>query len=243
MLPLSAPKLLAVWEHGLEKPPLERALALLEAAFPDSSRETLASLSIGRRDSTLLRLREWAFGPGMVALSLCRSCGQQLEITLDAPALRQDSGDAKLTEVSLALAGYEVRLRLPNTADLLSCAGLDVTKTQERLFARCLLAAHSQDGALSAEQVPEEVALAAIEHTVEADPVADLEIELSCPSCCHRWHEVFDIVSFFWSEIDAWARRILQEVHVLAAAYGWTEAEVLALSPLRRQFYLEMAGS
>jgi hypothetical protein len=32
----------------------------------------------------------------------------------------------------------------------------------------------------------------------------------------------------------------LREVHVLASANGWSEAEILALSPQRRQRYLEI---
>ena len=35
----------------------------------------------------------------------------------------------------------------------------------------------------------------------------------------------------------------LAEVHALAAAYGWTEAEVLALSAARRRAYLELVGA
>jgi hypothetical protein len=38
------------------------------------------------------------------------------------------------------------------------------------------------------------------------------------------------------------ARSLLAEVHSLARAYGWTESEILALSPQRRSTYLEMVG-
>jgi hypothetical protein len=49
-----------------------------------------------------------------------------------------------------------------------------------------------------------------------------------------------DIASYLWSEIHAWAGRMLRDVHALAAAYGWREADILAMSPWRRQAYLEM---
>ena len=45
----------------------------------------------------------------------------------------------------------------------------------------------------------------------------------------------------FWAEIDAWARRILREVNILARAYGWRESDILALGAVRRQIYLTMA--
>ncbi len=50
----------------------------------------------------------------------------------------------------------------------------------------------------------------------------------------------FDIVSFLWNELNAWAIRTLREVHILASAYGWSETDILAMSPWRRQFYLEV---
>jgi predicted DNA-binding transcriptional regulator AlpA len=73
-----------------------------------------------------------------------------------------------------------------------------------------------------------------------ADPLADIRLGLICPACGHAWQVLFDIVTFFWSEIDAWARRTLREVHALARAYGWREAEILALTARRRQHYLEI---
>lgn len=75
-----------------------------------------------------------------------------------------------------------------------------------------------------------------------ADPQADVRLAIACPSCGHQWQGIFDIVTFFWSEIESWASRILHEVHLLALAYGWHEREILALSPRRRQFYLDMVG-
>ena len=76
----------------------------------------------------------------------------------------------------------------------------------------------------------------------QADPQADVQLALSCPACSHQWQSVFDIVSFFWSEMNAWAYRILREVHILASAYGWREADILAMSPYRRQLYLKMVS-
>jgi hypothetical protein len=76
-----------------------------------------------------------------------------------------------------------------------------------------------------------------------ADPMADIHLALNCPSCEHKWMAPFDIVAFLWREISAAARRLLREVHTLASAYGWTESEILALSPVRRRAYLEMIGA
>ncbi len=75
-----------------------------------------------------------------------------------------------------------------------------------------------------------------------ADPQANLQFDLECAECGHAWQETFDIVSFFWTELEDLAVRTLQDVHALATAYGWSEDQILALSPTRRALYLSMIG-
>lgn len=58
--------------------PLDRALTILSAAFPATRREALATLSIGRRDSRLLRLRELTFGPRLNGYAECSRCRERL---------------------------------------------------------------------------------------------------------------------------------------------------------------------
>jgi hypothetical protein len=76
----------------------------------------------------------------------------------------------------------------------------------------------------------------------QAEPLADLSLAATCPACGHNWQILFDIVSYFWSEINAWSLRLMREVHSLASAYGWREADILAMSAWRRQRYLELIG-
>jgi hypothetical protein len=83
----------------------------------------------------------------------------------------------------------------------------------------------------------------AIATTVTAvDPLAEIEVKLDCPDCGFSWHSPFDIVSFLWSELDAWAKQMLREIHVLASHYGWSEGDIIALSPQRRQHYRGLIG-
>ena len=110
------------------------------------------------------------------------------------------------------------------------------------LLQRCLLGARREDRPHPTDRLPEAVVTAVVEAMAAADPQADVRTELGCPSCGHRWPCSFDIVSFFWSEIEAWAWRVLQDVHRLARAYGWREQDILELSPWRRRVYLEMTG-
>jgi hypothetical protein len=245
MRPLSVPELLMVWERGLAALPFERALAILSVASPESSPTELARLSIGRRNARLLQLREWAFGSELAILTACPSCHQALELTMPVDGLRvsiDPTGDsAGDPESSLILRDYEVHYRPPNTEDIAACAGLEFAASRRKLLASCVTDARLQGKSMSAEELPVDVAQKVVEQIAAIDPQADMRLELHCPECHQRWRGVFDIVSFFWTEIDAWARRILREVDVLARAYGWRESDILALSPVRRQIYLSMA--
>ena len=79
-----------------------------------------------------------------------------------------------------------------------------------------------------------------IARIAEADPQADVEVALNCPCCQHTWQTDFDIVSYLWAELHAWATRLFREVHLLASAYGWSESDILNMSARRRRHYLEM---
>ncbi len=245
MRPFSVPELLNVWERGLGALPWQRALTILSAANPHSPPSALARLSIGRRDTDLLQLREWAFGKELTLVATCPACQQTLEFTLPVERLR-GTADVSETEGRVELhdtsqRNYELRFRPVNSEDIAACAGLDVAEATRTLASCCVLEARRQGDSVSAQELPDELLQQLLEPLAASDPQAERRIELSCPECHENWSEVFDIVSFFWTEIDAWARRTLREVNFLARAYGWHEAEILALSPLRRQIYLTMA--
>ena len=104
---------------------------------------------------------------------------------------------------------------------------------------RCVEAASGGKPAPAAA-LPEAVLAQALRRMAEADPGATTELALLCPACATSWNAPFDVVTYFWSELEMWAERILAEVHLLASAYAWHERDILALSPLRRRRYLEM---
>ncbi len=134
-----------------------------------------------------------------------------------------------------------MRCRPPTSEDLAACAGLDLAASHAQLFDRCVIEARHQGQPLTARQLPDDVARRVVEQIAVSDPQADVRVNFDCPDCHYNWAETFDVASFFWTEIDAWARRTLREVHALATAYGWREGDILALSPGRRQIYLTMA--
>jgi hypothetical protein len=238
---LSASELLRLWERGLPQRPIERALTLLGASSPEAGLEALSQLSIGARDARLLRLRERTFGPQLKSIAACPQCSERLEFDFTVEEIMAVPENLERALLSLSVGGYEVEFRLPDSLDLLAIAsGTEVTQAERFLLARCLVSARLDDVEKTLDELPAEVVEAIVGEMGRVDPQADVQLALSCPQCGHLWQLVFDIVSYFWSELNAWAGRVLREVHALASAYGWREEEILALSAWRRQVYLGM---
>jgi hypothetical protein len=247
MRPLSAGELLDVWERGQTQTPLLRALTLLAAAEAETPPECLARLSIGQRDALLLTLREQTFGPHFISLATCPTCGERLELTFKAEDIRMEApmgASSDLTqELSLRVGDYAMRFRLPNSLDLDVChQGTDLDTARHLLLQHCLLQVWRDGAEVSPTQLPVEVLDAVAGHMAQADPQADVRLALACPQCDHHWQAAFDIGTFFWHEIEAWAQRTLHEVHILASRYGWGERDILAMSARRRQWYLNVVS-
>lgn len=239
MRPFSSAELLDVWERGRQRPQPERALALLESACPDQHRDALAALSIGERDARLMLLRRWTFGGRVTSVANCAACGIPMELDFDLADVAGAGEPPPAQPLVVKAASYSVCFRLPASHDLLALLDgrQEAGQVRRRLLERCVL---SVEGGERGAALPEQVAAAVIEAMTQADPLADIRLALCCPVCGHAWQVVFDIVAFYWDEIDAWARQTLREVHTLARAYGWSEAEILALGARRRQHYLEI---
>jgi hypothetical protein len=107
------------------------------------------------------------------------------------------------------------------------------------LVQRCVLESRQAEE-VAVTDLPESVVAALVARMAACDPQAEVNLTFTCPECAHEWGALFDIVTFLWAKISAQARRLLGEVHTLARAYGWAEAEILALSPARRHAYLAM---
>jgi uncharacterized protein (UPF0212 family) len=235
-----AGELLEIWERGQRQSLAERMLALLGAAGAPADGGALAALPIGRRDARLMDLRERLFGPQLSFVTGCPACGSALESEFALADIRVDG--VSQTDCSVAVLGCRARFRVPTSSDLLALTAGEYQDARAVLLERCLLEAHAPDGTeVRAEDLPQAVTAAVAAAMAAADPQADVELALSCPACSHGWPALFDIASFLWKELHAWAKLMLGDVHELARAYGWAEADILALSPTRRQIYLELA--
>jgi len=240
---LSAQELLYTWEVALRAHSVERAITILEMALPEVPRDELLALSVGQRDARLLSIREATFGSRLDGFAECPACQERLEFAFnisDIRVLLENRTSAKQVQ-EVSIEGYSLRYRLPDSSDLAQIVCFqDVMVARDLLLQRCVLQARQENVEVEVAALPESVIAILGRHMLESDPQAEVPIDLSCPVCTHNWLVIFDIVPFFWSEICAQAKRLMREVHMLARAYGWNEADILAMSATRRQFYLEM---
>lgn len=230
---MSAPdnsQLLALWEHGERRHPLDRALLLYAFAAPGTPSQALADAPLGTCNAALMRWRQAVFGTRLSVWAACPACGERMEFELDS---------TQLPPMSPAPAAVEVagqRFRCPSSRDLAQIAGYtDVNQAANRLLQACA----ESDLRLPSDELALGHLREAVEDAIEtADPWADLSVLFQCPACEHRGEACFDVARYVWEDIDARARHLLNDVHLLAQAYGWSEPQILALSDTRRAAYL-----
>jgi hypothetical protein len=229
MRALSSSEFLGLWERGQRLHPLDRGLLALQAASPGDSWDALAELPLGERNRRLAELRGDCFGPRLEGWVACPECAERLEFDLDGEHLAA-------ADFGRPVVWRGQPFRLPCSRDV-ACAARhpDPAQAVGVLLERCRLGPEPGPGMWSPEQMDEIGDLMSL-----ADPLAETRLELACSHCGHRWDELLDIAAFLWTEIEAQVRRLLLEVHALASAYGWSEAEILSLGDQRRSLYLEM---
>jgi hypothetical protein len=222
----TARHLLEVWGGTRGQPHLARALALVSGTQPGVEAQYLP---IGDRDRRLLTILTDNFGAGIEAVADCPACSAMIEITLDAARLAETIVEDR--NLTIVLRGRNHRLRLPSSSDVAAAAE---TGFPARMLAMRCLDGDSVVDTLSDDDVER------IGHALAAaEPLLDPRIAMTCPDCGAEQEHGFDIAAFLWDKIEVRARGLLTHIHLLARAYGWSEADILALPEARRAAYLD----
>ncbi|SFF76341.1 hypothetical protein SAMN05518801_101334 [Novosphingobium sp. CF614] len=238
MLDNPVENLLALWEAGTNP------LTLLSAARVESGDTPLAALPLGARDAALIEVQRGLFGPAIETTVPCPACGETAEVVLDAGDLlasaRAPDRGATLPRVSMA--GWEIEARPADSRDMATIAGLgDVDEAARALTSRLVTSCRHHGREADPATLPAEV-IAALGNALEAaDPLAAIAVEIACPGCGGPIAALLDPAHHLARSVAAEAHRLLGEVATLARFYGWREADILALSPMRRGAYLELA--
>ena len=227
-------EILALWEAGSAQDPARRAATLLAAARGGSPAEA-AEFDVGTRDVLLAALLGSASGGQVPACADCPGCGAVLDVPVDVAAVAALPVHEPGERLSVLVGGAEVPYRLPTTADLIALSGCPPDRARPAVLAACL--------GLDPGRTPDPEMGTAVEAAMEqAAPAGAIDMLVRCPDCRVDFSLPLDVPALLWAEVETQASALLRDVHMLAASYGWSEADVLDLSPRRRAIYLALAG-
>lgn len=194
MRPPSESELLSLWEQGLARHPIDRALLLCSWARPELPGERLAGLPLGVVDATVCGCARGCSVPASSSRSVANSAASSWRSAWWSMSCWPTPIKATTVAKSMsALSAFGV----PDSRDMANVASeLDAEAAALRLLERCCIA-HPGTA------VP---ALAAMLGDVEArleaaDPIADLRLAVSCEACGHAWDATLDAGALLWDEV------------------------------------------
>jgi hypothetical protein len=206
---------------------MPEALALLEL-LPDL---TVAEggvewprLPLSDADFLLLRIRQAAIGDRLLAEARC-VCGCRLEIGFSISDYLRHHAPIK-PKSAVAEDGWwrlgEARFRPPTLGDAIEA--LESADPAKFLMGRCVEGRSSSKVEAELERIA---------------PGMDSDLASVCPDCGAAIQLAFEPRSFVMRELREQAAFLDEDVHLLATAYHWSFAEILALSRRRRLQFAE----
>jgi hypothetical protein len=235
-------RLLALWERGIGHCGWARADAILHAANGEPVSGTLGQCALA-----LLELHTRLFGTDLALLSHCPACGAVAEFGSTCERLASEMAapaGGVPSHYSVEADGFTLEFRLPDTTDVVAASSEPTDESFARhVLARCVHGC-TRDGATVPLSAVSEAALDAVSRRMDAlDPAASMSFALECPNCATRWNASLDVGRLVWDKVRASAEQVLLDIDLLARTYGWTEREVLGLTPVRRAAYVQLASA
>lgn len=222
----------AALARGASRP--ERVTQLLSVVFDrvgdlPASVQTLRKLATGPRE-WLLQQAALLFSEDTGWFeSTCAQCGARYDIPLrlrDAPTSAPGPGfPVAEVETSLGPRSFEV----PNGACEEALSRSDHGDARDLLAICGLSDAAGRDARAFTDDD-----LQTIEEALDAmAPDVASELEVPCPDCNQTTKAVIDPLAFAFPS----ASGLLDDVHVIAGQYGWSEADIFDLPSHRRRHY------
>ena len=187
----------------------------------------------GMRNRRHLLLHRQLVGREMEAQAQCPQCATMCEFMLPISAMLDSPAPDSSQVLEIEEAGTTYRFRLPTMEDI---GKLDPQMPAGQI-GRVLAEACQAD---KSRPLPDRVVARLNQLLDEVDPLATPLFDVHCSDCGHNFSAAVELASFVAREFDTLFERLLRDVHGLARAYGWGEAEILAIPPARRARYLAM---
>lgn len=223
---------------SLDRPTLVTAV-LGTCSRQSQDLDTLWALSLAERVGALVRIVHEAIGGDNIVLLLrCSACSEALELEVPCKWLLEEAEHGhRESEAEITLGvSRTVRVRRPT--------GADQRKWQARMYADEEEAADSIVHSLIVQTSDTQPELSDddIQHIAEQmaafDPLPALQIATVCPACETEVTVPVDLEAHLLARLRECQHALLAQIHLLAAAYGWHEEEVLAIPAHRRKEYL-----
>jgi len=210
-------------------PPEAALTAVLAACLADARGRPFPAAEVSgwtvkRRRQGLIAVAVATGGRARTRTARCGNCGEVVELALDLFAFR---ADWRSERIPLALGAEVVHLRPPRPDDLAAWAASP--GDAEALASRLLLGGPPRAPGWDKAA---ETALG------EDDPLAELVLEAACPDCGGTASARLVLETYLMQDLSRAASALLDTVHVIASAYHWGEAAILALPEPRRRHYL-----
>ncbi len=246
---LDPTSLVDLWETHAQRGALHAGITALERA---GNRDVL-SLTLGDRNERLLTLRQAHLGDDLNLVATCPHCGVDVEATVSCDQLiaagseddatDRDGAKAERGSWDLTLDGYRIRMRpLRVAAEVGAVAADDLESARAVLITAAVTEAFREADVVEPTQLPEAVVVAAGDSVLQADRLAEVELQIMCPECSRSWPASLDVSRLVPEELSRLGAELLGDVDLLARTYGWTEAAVLALPAARRATYVALAS-
>lgn len=218
-------------------------LRLIELIAQPVGRESFdwGELVVTDADALLLLTRRWLVAETVSGEVGCPNpgCEEQIEVAFGVGDYIGHHAPARprgVVELGDGWFGFDdehsdVQFRLPRCRDLVELAA--AAEPERELAHRCV----------RPEGVPARV-LRRVERAMESlAPILAHELDATCPGCGWTLGVHFDPQWFSLVELRRRAVPVYADVHLIASAYHWPEAEILALPGARRRAYAELARS
>lgn len=226
--------LLAAWEEASAVPACAAGAVLLHrAGLVDDVAQAL-ELPLATTAALVARVYTQTFGDDVEAVVGCPGCGERLEVALPLARLAPATDGPVRATVAAAEGGRDLVVRCPTSGDLLAAAA--APDPTQALLARCVTDAGG--GPVDPAALDESQRAAVDAAAEELAGAGAALLRTSCPACGDEMSVDVDVPALLWQRIAGEVPAVLAEVAELSAAFGWAEADVLAMSEIRRAAYL-----
>ncbi|MGB3243263.1 MAG: hypothetical protein WBB25_01910 [Sulfitobacter sp.] len=212
-----------LWIAGRRKPglsPVALETLILQAGMIENGTDPSGWL-LGDRNRALLAVLSTGFGAPEELWVTCPECDQLHEVPFDVSHILNQSL-ARPERLGSEVPSVSSQVRLPTGADLEAAVGDGAV-----LLSIC--APHATEEVFEAE-------------VKTRDPCAELYFALTCVACGKAFKAALDPLALLLAELDRHGG-VTAEIDMLAQAYSWTEAELVALPAWRRRFYFRHQAS